>query len=327
MFDRLPRERFAFLPTPMHRLKNLGESIGIDQLWIKRDDLTGISFGGNKTRKLEFVVGDAKAQKADTLVTVGGVQSNHCRQTAAVAAVSGMRCILLLAGEEPEEYTGNLLLDKMLGAEMKFFPDDDLLLLNRRLDEIVETLIDFGLTPYAIPAGAAMPVGVVPYALAMDELNVQFKANNFFPDRIIVSTGTGGTLAGMILGAHMLDLDIDIVGITVLSPADEVKMRVKDLIERTIKTYPEIESFEPKINVDDSFIGKGYRQLEDGVVTSIEMFAKMEGIFLDPVYTGKAGMALIRMTLAGDIASDSPTLFYHTGGEPALFTYSELGQK
>jgi 1-aminocyclopropane-1-carboxylate deaminase/D-cysteine desulfhydrase-like pyridoxal-dependent ACC family enzyme len=125
----------------------------------------------------------------------------------------------------------------------------------------------------------------------------------------------------------MLDLDIDIVGITVLSPADEVKMRVKDLIERTIKTYPEIESFEPKINVDDSFIGKGYRQLEDGVVTSIEMFAKMEGIFLDPVYTGKAGMALIRMTLAGDIASDSPTLFYHTGGEPALFTYSELGQK
>jgi D-cysteine desulfhydrase family pyridoxal phosphate-dependent enzyme len=311
----------------MHRLKNLGESIGIDQLWIKRDDLTGISFGGNKTRKLEFVVGDAKAQKADTLVTVGGVQSNHCRQTAAVAAVSGMRCILLLAGEEPEEYTGNLLLDKMLGAEMKFFPDDDLLLLNRRLDEIVETLIDFGLTPYAIPAGAAMPVGVVPYALAMDELNVQFKANNFFPDRIIVSTGTGGTLAGMILGAHMLDLDIDIVGITVLSPADEVKMRVKDLIERTIKTYPEIESFEPKINVDDSFIGKGYRQLEDGVVTSIEMFAKMEGIFLDPVYTGKAGMALIRMTLAGDIASDSPTLFYHTGGEPALFTYSELGQK
>ena len=327
MFDELPRERFAFLPTPMHRLKNLGESIGLDNLWIKRDDHTGISFGGNKTRKLEFVVGDAKAHKADTLVTVGAVQSNHCRQTASVAAVSGMRCILLLAGEEPEEYTGNLLLDKMLGAEMKFFPDEAALTLDKRLDAIMDTLVDFGLTPYAIPAGAAMPVGVVPYAVAMEEMKTQFEENDFFPDRIIVATGTGGTLAGLILGAHLLDFDIDIVGITVINPADEVEKRVKDLIERTIETYPEIEPFTPKIHVDDNFIGKGYRQLEDGIVTSLEMFARMDGIFLDPVYTGKAGLALIRMALAGDIPSDSPTLFYHTGGEPALFTYSELGQK
>ena len=327
MFDDLPRERLAFLPTPLHRMKNLGESIGIDELWIKRDDQTGISFGGNKTRKLEFVVGDAKANKCDTLVTVGGIQSNHCRQTAAVAAVSGMRCILLLGGEEPEKYTGNLLLDKMLGAEMKFFPDESVFTLNKRLDGVMETLVEFGLTPYAIPAGAAMPVGVVPYAVAMDELNKQLKENDFHPDRLIVSVGTGGTLAGMILGAHMLDLDMDIIGITVSKSADDVKNEVKDLIERTIETYPDIESFKPKINVDDSFIGKGYAVLEDGVVSAIEMFSKMEGIFLDPVYTGKAGLALIRMALAGDIASDSPTLFYHTGGEPALFTYPDLGHK
>ncbi|MBY8997562.1 MAG: D-cysteine desulfhydrase family protein [Candidatus Thorarchaeota archaeon] len=327
MFDGLPRERFAFLPTPMHRLKNLGESIGVNQLWIKRDDLTGISFGGNKTRKLEFVVGDAKANKCDTLVTVGGVQSNHCRQTAAVAAVTSMRCILLLGGEEPEEYTGNLLLDRMLGAEMKFFPDESVFTLNKRLDGIMETLIDFGLTPYAIPAGAAMPVGVVPYAVAMDELNSQFKEKNFYPDRIILAVGTGGTLAGLILGAHMLELDVDIIGVTVAKPADEVKEEVKDLIERTVQLYPEIEAFKPNITVDDNFIGKGYAQLDDGVVSAIEMFARMEGIFLDPVYTGKGGLALIRMALAGNIASDSPTLFYHTGGEPALFTYSELGQK
>ena len=327
MFEELPRERLAFLPTPMHRLKNLGASIGIDELWIKRDDQTGLSFGGNKTRKLEFVVGDAKANKCDTLVTVGGIQSNHCRQTAAVAAVSGMRCILLLGGAEPEEYTGNLLLDRMLGAEMKFFPDESAFTLNKRLDAIMDTLVDFGLTPYAIPAGAAMPVGIVPYAVAMDELNKQFKENSFFPDRIIVAVGTGGTLAGLILGKHLLDLDINIVGITVSKSKEEVKEEVNDLIERTIKTYPEIESFMPKINVDDSFIGKGYALLEDGVVSAIEMFAKMEGIFIDPVYTGKAGLALIRMALAGDIPSDSPTLFYHTGGEPALFTYSELGKK
>ncbi|MHA3963310.1 MAG: 1-aminocyclopropane-1-carboxylate deaminase/D-cysteine desulfhydrase [Candidatus Thorarchaeota archaeon SMTZ1-45] len=327
MFDELPRVRIAFLPTPMHRLKNLGESIGLDNLWIKRDDLTGISFGGNKTRKLEFVVGDAKTNKCDTLVTVGGIQSNHCRQTAAVAAATGMRCILLLAGEEPDQYTGNLLLDKMLGAEMKFFPDDAPLMLNRRLDEIIETLTEFGLTPYAIPAGAAMPVGVIPYAVAMDELTSQFKEYDYHPDRIIVATGTGGTLAGLILGAHMLNLDIDIIGITVMSPAEEVKERVQDLLERTVESYPEIEPFKPTINVDDSFIGKGYGQLDDGVVSAIEMFAKMDGIFLDPVYTGKAGLALIRMALADDIATDSPTLFYHTGGEPVIFTYSELGHK
>ncbi|MFX1483647.1 MAG: 1-aminocyclopropane-1-carboxylate deaminase/D-cysteine desulfhydrase, partial [Promethearchaeota archaeon] len=132
MFDKLPREHLAFLPTPLHRLKNLGNSIGLNELWIKRDDQTGAAFGGNKTRKLEFVVGDAKANKADTLVTVGGVQSNHCRQTAAVAASMGMRCILLLGGEEPETYTGNVLLDKFMGAEMKFFPGESYLTLNAR---------------------------------------------------------------------------------------------------------------------------------------------------------------------------------------------------
>ncbi len=325
MFDDLPREHFAFLPTPLHRLKNLGESIGLYNLWIKRDDQTGAAFGGNKTRKLEFVVGDAKANKADTLVTVGGIQSNHCRQTAAVAASMGMRCILLLAGEEPETYTGNVLLNRFLGAEMKFFPDDAPMMLNNRLDEIMNTLNEFGLTPYAIPAGAAFPVGVVPYAVAMQELKTQFDEHNVFPDKILIAIGTGGTLAGMIIGAHMLDLDVDIIGITVLNSADESTERVHDLIERTIDKYPEIESFKPKISIDDSFIGKGYGKLEDGVVSAIEMFAKMDGIILDPVYTGKAGLALLRMALSGDITPETLTLFYHTGGQPALFSYSELG--
>jgi 1-aminocyclopropane-1-carboxylate deaminase/D-cysteine desulfhydrase-like pyridoxal-dependent ACC family enzyme len=172
-----------------------------------------------------------------------------------------------------------------------------------------------------------MPVGVIPYTLAMDEINSQFKEKDFMPDRIILAAGTGGTLAGLIIGAQMLDLDIDIVGITVSKSADDLKNEVKNLIDRTVDAYPEIDAFTPKINIDDSFIGAGYGVLEDGVVSSLEMFAKMEGIFLDPVYTGKAGLALIRMALAGDIASDSPTLFYHTGGEPALFTYSELRSK
>ena len=325
MFDDLPKESLAFLPTPLHPIKNLGDSLGLNSLWIKRDDQTGAAFGGNKTRKLEYVVGDAKANKADTLVTVGGVQSNHCRQTASVAASMGLRCILLLAGEEPETYTGNVLLSRFMGAEIKFYPDDAPMMLNNRLDEVMTTLIEFGLSPYAIPAGAAMPVGVIPYALATEELKTQFREHETFPEKIVVATGTGGTLAGMIIGAHMLDLDVDIIGITVSRSAEETTERVQDLIERTIETYPEIEPFKPKINVDESFIGKGYGVLDDGVVSSLEMFAKMEGIILDPVYTGKAGLALIRMALAGDIAADTPTLFYHTGGQPALFSYSELG--
>ncbi len=325
MFDDLPREHFAFLPTPLHRLKNLGESIGLNNLWIKRDDQTGAAFGGNKTRKLEFVVGDAKANKADTLVTVGGIQSNHCRQTAAVAASMGMRCILLLAGEEPENYSGNVLLNRFLGAEMKFFPDDAPMMLNNRLDEIMNTLIEFGLTPYAIPAGAAYPVGVVPYAAAMQEVKTQFDEHNTLPKKIILATGTGGTQAGLIIGAHMLDLDVEIIGITVSRSAEESEEKVKHLIERTIDAYPEIRTFKPKISIDDTFIGKGYGKLDDGVVSAIEMFAKTDGIILDPVYTAKAGLALLRMVLAGDISADSPTLFYHTGGQPALFSYSELG--
>ena len=199
MLEPLPRKKFAFLPTPVHRMDNLADALNIENLWIKRDDLTGISAGGNKTRKLEYVVGDAIEKGADTLATVGAIQSNHCRQTAAVAAKTGMRCILLFAGEEPEIYTGNLLYCRLMGAEMKFFPDDAPMMLNNRLDEIMNTLIEFGLTPYAIPAGAAFPVGVVPYAVAMQELKTQFDEHNIFPDKILVAIGTGGTLAGMII--------------------------------------------------------------------------------------------------------------------------------
>ncbi len=324
MFDALPRERYAFLPTPLHRMKNLGESLGIDYLWIKRDDLTGLSVGGNKTRKLEFIVADAKLAGADTLVTVGGVQSNHCRQTAAAAAVTGFRCILLLAGEEPEYATGNLLLDKLYGAEIKYFPDDDFLELNNRLGEILETLQDFGLTPYAIPAGAAMPLGSLAYAEAMFELKDQMETWNFNPKKIVVAAGTGGTLAGMLLGAHVAELDVEIVGVSVVSKAPELEERVKDLIERSIHDYPQyFESFKPKITIDDQFLGEGYGLMSDASRSAIEMFAKLEGILLDPIYTAKAGTALIRMALTGDLDRMTPTLFWHTGGNPELYTHAD----
>jgi L-cysteate sulfo-lyase len=327
VFDDLPREQLAFLPTPLHRLRNLGNSLGLDELWIKRDDQTGLSFGGNKVRKLEFVLGDARKNKADTIVTVGGIQSNHCRQTAAACAAAGFRCILLLGGTEPENYTGNLLLDKMLGAELKFYADDSVLTLNARLDEVTETLRDLGLNPYAVPAGAEMPIGTIPYAVAMEELHLQTQKERFSPQNILVATGTGGTLAGLILGAHMLELDVNIIGISVLSDAETTEKRVESLINRIIDDYPEVKAFEPKINIDDSFMGEGYGILSSTVKTSLDMFAKMDGIILDPVYTAKAGVALMRMALNRDITADSHTVFWHTGGQPALYAYPDLGSK
>ncbi|MFW9908027.1 MAG: 1-aminocyclopropane-1-carboxylate deaminase/D-cysteine desulfhydrase [Candidatus Thorarchaeota archaeon] len=324
MFEDLPRERFAFLPTPLHPLKNLGESLGLDHLWIKRDDLTEVSAGGNKTRKLEFIVGDAKASGADTLVTVGGIHSNHCRQTAAVAAISGLRCILLLAGEEPEVSTGNLLLDKLHGAEIKYFPDDDFLTLNQRLDGILETLEDFGLTPYAIPAGAATPLGSIGYVEAMFELKEQIETWNFNPEKIVIAAGTGGTLAGMILGANLAELDVEIHGISVIYDADTLEEKVRDLIDRSIHAYPQyFEPFDYKVHANDHFQGEGYGILSNTERTAIEMFAKLDGILLDPVYSCKAGLALMRMALAGDLNRNTRALFWHTGGIPELFARAE----
>lgn len=324
MFDDLPRERLAFLPTPMHELRNLGTSLGIDHLWIKRDDLTGISVGGNKVRKLEFVLGDALLEGADTIVTVGGVHSNHCRQTAEACAKLGLRCVLLLAGEEPETNSGNLLLDKLFGAEIKYFPDDDMLDMNKRLDGIMDTLRDFGLAPYAIPLGASMPVGCLGYANAMLELKQQMDEMSVDFNKIIVAAGTGGTLAGMILGAHVADIDAEIIGVSVVSQASELEQRVRDLIDRTVAAYPShFESFTPKIVIDDQFLGEGYGIMSDGCRSAIEMFAKMDAILLDPVYTGKAGLALMRMAISGELDTNSRTLFWHTGGSPEVFTHQD----
>lgn len=304
-------------------MRNLGRTLGLDELWIKRDDMTGPSFGGNKTRKLEFVIGDAREHDCDTLVTVGAVQSNHCRQTAAAAAAAGMRSVLLLAGKEPEDYTGNLLLDKLYGAELKFFPDENFMSLNEKLGVVVSTLEELGLKPYAIPAGAATPIGSLAYAAAMEELKVQLEKADLTPQHIIVATSTGGTLAGLIAGAHSAGIDANILGIDVYDSAESAVSRVQQLVERMIREFPSlVPRFTPEISITDRFTGNGYGLMDGADRKAIEMFAKLEGILLDPVYTGKAGAGLIEMALSGEIAADSPTLFWHTGGTPALFAYS-----
>jgi D-cysteine desulfhydrase family pyridoxal phosphate-dependent enzyme len=316
----LPRANLAFLPTPVHPMKNLANSLGFDELWIKRDDLTGLTFGGNKSRKLEYIIGEALEKGADTVVTVGGVQSNHCRQTAAFAAAAGLRCILLLAGEEPKVTEANLLLDKLFGAELKFFPEETPFQLNESLDSVVETLEDQGFEPYPIPIGAANALGSLSYALAVDELAKQMKEKNVDIKRIILAEGTGGTQAGILAGIQKYGLDCEVIGIGVMESAEESTKRIISLLQQMTEEYGEfLGKMEPEIAVIDRFQGEGYGILDSATKTAIEMFAKMEGIILDPVYTGKAGLALIQMSLAGDLDTSKPTLFWHTGGVPTLF--------
>lgn len=324
MFEGFPRFKVASLPTPLQPLRNLANSLELTNLWIKRDDMTGIEFGGNKTRKLEFVIGDALEKGADTVVTTGAVQSNHCRQTAAVAAQAGLRCILLLAGEEPEEATGNLLLDKLYGAEIKYFPEDEFLALDERMTSIMATLEEFGLKPYGIPPGAFMPVGCLGYINAMQELSEQCEEAGFYPDKILVPTGTGGTLAGMIIGAELVDIQAEIIGVSVLFGAEQLGTRIKEMIGRVLEEYPNyMDPFSPSFQVDDRFIEDGYGIVTSGVKSAIKMFAKMDAIILDPTYTAKAGLTLMRMALGGEIEKGSNVLFWHTGGSPALFNLGD----
>ncbi len=325
MLETLPRARVALLPTPLHPLRNMAQSLGMRALWLKRDDLTGISFGGNKTRKLEYVVGDALAEGADTLVTVGGVQSNHCRQTAAFAAAKSLRCILLLAGEEPQRPTGNVLLDRLFGAELKFYPGEPPLALDRYLLGVVETLEDLGLHPYAIPAGAFMPLGVLAYAAAMQELVDQMQSVGVEFGRVVLAVGTGGTYAGLLLGAELLDLDIDIIGISVLRTADALTERIRDMLERVCSEYPEFATrVRRPITVTDSFLGPGYGVLDAPTRLAVRSFAATEGIVFDPVYTGRAAAGLVHMLSSGELDATVPTVFWHTGGQPALFAYDDL---
>ncbi|MBS3795882.1 MAG: D-cysteine desulfhydrase family protein [Candidatus Thorarchaeota archaeon] len=322
--SHIPRVRRAFLPTPIHQLRNLANSLEINKLYIKRDDLTGIGAGGNKTRKLEFVVGKAIEQRADTLVTVGALQSNHCRQTATFAANLGLRCVLLLGGNEPESSKGNHMLDGLLGAEIKYYEDAGFEELHERLDDVVDTLCELGLSPYAIPAGAATATGCLGYVQAMLELKEQIIEEQLDIDKIIVPVGTGGTLAGMLAGAEVVEMDIDIVGVTVLFDTDSCHSRISSLLNEMHKEYPDtIPETRRAIQIDDTFLDEGYGVVTNGVRSTIGTFAKMDGVILDPVYTAKAGLVLMRMAMVDELQKNESILFWHTGGLPATFAYSE----
>ena len=322
-----PRVPLGHLPTPLHRLDRLSEALGGPEIWIKRDDATGLALGGNKTRKLEFLVADAREQGCDTLVTVGKAQSNHARQTAAAAAVAGMGCLLLLE-ELPVEMgagyaaTGNVLLDRLLDATIELVPTGANTpdAIEARVTELAES----GARPYLIPAGGSNAIGALGYVDAMVELADQAVAADLDLDRVVLGTGSGGTQAGLLLGADALGLDVEILGVSVAADEPMQIARVADVAEPCAELLGRTSVDVDRIVVDDRFVGPGYAQPDDRTIESLRLFATLEGIVLDPVYTGKAAAGLIDGCRSGRFGADERIVFLHTGGQPAVFAYADL---
>ncbi len=311
---QLPRLRFAHLPTPVEALPRLSRALGGPALLVKRDDQTGLAFGGNKTRKLEYLLAEAQANGARTLITGGAAQSNHCRQTAAAAARFGFRCILVLAGEPPQRASANLLLDALFGAEIVWCAPESR---DETMRRVFDRVWQDGGRPFLIPYGGSSPTGAAAYAYAVQELLAQGDA----PDWIVVASSSGGTQAGLVAGAHLFGYRGRVLGISIDKP--EVVLRagiVAGLASQVCDILGQPHTFTSQdILADDRFLGGGYGVMGEAEREAIRLFARHEGLLLDPVYTGRAAAALIARIRNGEFTRGETVLFWHTGGTPALF--------
>lgn len=316
----LPRLPLAHLPTPLEPAPNLSTALGGPTILIKRDDLTGLALGGNKTRKLEYLVADAKRQGATTLITTGSTQSNHCRQTAAAARVSGMRCVLVLnsAGAEPAEQ-GNYLLDHLLGAEIRLVRDQS----ERELgmEQAADDLRRRGEIPYIIPGGGSNPVGASAYVAAVFEIVHQLEETGRTATRLYTTSSTsGGTHAGLALGARLAEAPFEIAGIAIEDNAEAIRQVVVPLANATAAFLEsEVRLTAEDLIVDDRFVGPGYAIPTPACLEAITLAARTEALLLDPVYTGKTMAGMIDHIRSGRIGADETVIFLHSGGTPALF--------
>lgn len=317
----IPRVKFAHLPTPIEELPRLSDALDGPRLLIKRDDQTGLAFGGNKTRKLEFLVAEAQEQGRRTLISGGALQSNHCRQVAAAAAKFGMGCILVLNGEKPEKPSANLLLDELFGVEFIIIPDrkDRERVMQETHDEAAST----GRKPYLVPYGGSSPTGALGYAFAMEE----FMNQNVNADWIVFGTSSGGTHAGLVLGQRVFGYNGRVLGISIDEPEDWLKDHVSRLASDASEKLGERIEFTPAdVLANAGYCTAGYGVLTDAEREAVKLFAKYEGLLLDPVYTGRAAAGMIDLIRKGYFKKDETVLFWHTGGQPALFAEKYANQ-
>jgi D-cysteine desulfhydrase family pyridoxal phosphate-dependent enzyme len=323
--DNLDRIKLALLPTPLHKLTGLSKYLGGPNIYIKRDDLTGLGLGGNKIRKLEFVLADAKNQKADIVLTTGGEQSNHCMLTAMAARKVGMKASLFLRSTNPVTYKGNLILSNLV-SEI-FFLALDKKLISQAMEEKAEEFRRKGKIPYIIPLGASVPLGAVGYYLAYHEIIEQALKFEVSPTHIVIAWGSGGTHAGLQAGAINSTCKAEIVGVNVDDPnlIEEIK---KTTAELTSATLSEIgyqgDLTTCNINIFNDYSGaEGYGKPSEAGMEAIKLVANTEGILLDPIYTGKAMAGLIDKIKKGYFNKDDQVVFIHTGGAGSIFAFAE----
>jgi D-cysteine desulfhydrase len=318
----IPRVPLAHLPTPIDELPRLSQELGGPRLLVKRDDQTGLATGGNKTRKLEFLVGDALAQQADMVITAGATQSNHCRQTAAAAAWAGLDCALVLGGDPPATSEGNLLIDQLMGARIFWTGPQRR---GEQLQAIADRLKDEGRRPYIIPYGGSNAVGATGYAAAMQEVAGQLATLSLPVDHVVIASSSGGTQAGLVVGARAVGFGGQIIGIGIdkgEAGDDPYPIFLARLASDTATHLGLDMTFAPDdFVVNTDYLGEGYGVVGDLEREAIQLTARLEGLLLDPVYTGRAMGGLINLIRRGVIGADETILFWHTGGIPAIFSY------
>ncbi len=314
--DLFPRIPLSLTPTPCHRLNHISDRYGVE-IFCKRDDLTGFGFGGNKSRKLELLVAEALDRNCDTLVTSGGIQSNFCRITAAAGAYAGLSVHLLLGGRVPERLTGNLILDKLLGAELHFIESDDWEEWEEENRRITRDLESQGRKVFLIPIGGSVPVGALAYTMAFIEILEDQERMGLSFDHIIHASGSSGTQAGLMAGRSLTGWQGKISGISVGMDRESLTEKVAGLANETAQLLG--GNVDPAgVTVDDAHIGDGYAIPTEAGKEAIDLFAREEGIFVDHVYTGKAAAALLDWLEGGRLKGER-VLFLHTGGTPELF--------
>jgi D-cysteine desulfhydrase family pyridoxal phosphate-dependent enzyme len=332
--DVFPRRDLAHLPTPLQKMENISRELGGPEIYMKRDDLTGLAFGGNKSRKLEFIIEDVLSKKADAIITWASLQSNWCLQTAAAARKFGIKPVLLLfkTYDLPEEYDGNLLLDYILDADViikdaekgKAVRIDDIQDIVQAVENEVK---EWGYTPYLAPIGGSMvggsmekPLGAVSYVNAFVELMEQAGKQGLEINYVLHASGSGGTQGGLAVGAKALEGKIKVMGISVSEAKEPYGKEVLTIARDTVKALSlDLAVEKGDIIILDEYIKEGYGILNKEVAEAIRFVAAKEGIFLDPVYTGKAMAALISLVKKGYFKKEDKIVFFHTGGTPALF--------
>lgn len=320
------RVKLAHLPTPIEKLERMSKFLVGPQIYIKRDDFTGSEISGNKVRKLEFSLGEAKRQGADMLITCGGLQSNHARATAVAAAKMGISSCLILRGAPMEEPDGNYLLDLLLGAKVKFItPDQYRYNIMEIFQKTSEELAGQGYKPYIIPEGASNGIGTFGYTQAVEEITLQEEEMGIKFNKIVIAVGSGGTYAGLYLGTKLLGQKREIYGVNVCDTAEYFVDRIADtLLEAKKYLQEDVEIKKEEIKIIDGYVGPGYGLNNPAHLETIKTLARLEGVILDPVYTGKAMCGLAAEIKKGNIFKpEDNVLFIHTGGHFGLFPVKE----